>query len=309
LLLAATILNLLLSQGPSTLRIDATDDASYRRTRAAVQGALSPTEQARFQEAIAAILLVETRRAKNPAQDFREWDAAVQRQLHGKSAVEVIRLASELRIQHAPLFLAAAEYEAELTLGILLNKQRLLQMQASIDVDGNGRGEAGYFGEITGTVGARDRQGTPTGARLELKPRESGWDPVANGRITHKGYLVQIYLPGKDGVAIPEAPRGGVNRPAPDPSLAETWWCAYAWPAEHGKTGNRAFFVCQDGTVLATDNARQRYSGHDNPPHPGAAYPASTAGMAHRPGDGGVGNDGQEWRPARPRAPVAPPGR
>ncbi|MCB9826272.1 MAG: DUF2950 family protein [Planctomycetes bacterium] len=41
---------------------------------------------------------------------------------------------------------------------------------------------------------------------------------------------------------------------AEDPDLAETAWCAYAWPASYQQSGNRTFFVNQAGDVLATEN-------------------------------------------------------
>ena len=37
-----------------------------------------------------------------------------------------------------------------------------------------------------------------------------------------------------------------------DADNAELAWCAYAWPANFGNTGNRAFFVNQQGEILGT---------------------------------------------------------
>ncbi|MEZ6020605.1 MAG: hypothetical protein R3F17_11030 [Planctomycetota bacterium] len=94
------------------------------------------------------------------------------------------------------------------------------------------------------------------------------------GVVERQGYLFAIYLPAaRVGAQIPgvgEAAAGGTA--AAGTALAtwntadcELYWCAYAWPVEAGKTGNRAFFINQEGDVASTSNlatAAVRYTGN-----------------------------------------------
>jgi len=47
---------------------------------------------------------------------------------------------------------------------------------------------------------------------------------------------------------------GGGAGATVDPDLAETTWCAYAWPSNYGNTGNRTFFVNQGGDTETIDD-------------------------------------------------------
>ena len=46
-----------------------------------------------------------------------------------------------------------------------------------------------------------------------------------------------------------------------DHDLAETTWCAYAWPNSYANSGVRTFVVNQTGDILATEDAT--YTGTD----------------------------------------------
>ena len=73
-----------------------------------------------------------------------------------------------------------------------------------------------------------------------------------------------VVFPG--GVGTAEAANGG-SPAGLDSDLCETTWCAYAWPANYGNTGNRTFFVNQGGDIVATEN----------PAYTAAAGPAAQA--------------------------------
>ena len=62
-------------------------------------------------------------------------------------------------------------------------------------------------------------------------------------------------------------PRASLAIHGLDDDLCETTWCAYAWPANYGNTGNRTFFVNQGGDIVATEN----------PAYTAAAGPAAQA--------------------------------
>ena len=37
--------------------------------------------------------------------------------------------------------------------------------------------------------------------------------------------------------------------------LCESTWCAYAWPGQRSKSGNRTFFVNQSGSITSNEDA------------------------------------------------------
>lgn len=107
-----------------------------------------------------------------------------------------------------------------------------------------------------------------------------------------------IYLP--DGalnpVGLKDVALGGPSY-AIDPNHCESLWCAYAWPAEFGVTGKRAFFVNQTGKVLQTDLMVTQYTGAIASPPYSAAFTAAAmnAPLALPPS---IGLDGNTWVPA-----------
>ena len=82
--------------------------------------------------------------------------------------------------------------------------------------------------------------------------------------------------------------------------LAETTWCAYAWPANHGNSGNRTFFVSQTGDITSTDHpayAGSNAMGSANTLTPDAAYIAGSSGLMTAPiAIGTFGHDTRRWR-------------
>ncbi len=156
-----------------------------------------------------------------------------------------------------------------------------------IDVDTDGHGEFGFFGELSGGVPPRNN-----GANALLPPLLAGsFQQVNNGVITRQGYHFVIYLPGANGVGLLE---NAGNYGAVDTDLAETVWCAYAWPSDFTTSGRNAYFINQVGEILRTDNLTQGYDGPANIPAPDAVFlnAGSIAGI-YNPGQAAV--DGGVW--------------
>ncbi|MEL6428228.1 MAG: prepilin-type N-terminal cleavage/methylation domain-containing protein [Planctomycetota bacterium] len=159
--------------------------------------------------------------------------------------------------------ISANENAAIATLRSIAAAQQQLQSSAAIDTDLDGGGEYGYFGELAGADNIRlNTAGTvaANGPLLDPTYLPVAFGNVANGFVERQGYLFQMILPDalSSGAiaALIEATGGGNGGTFPDPSNAEILWCCYAWPVQQGKTGNRAFFINQDGDVTAWANVQ-----------------------------------------------------
>jgi hypothetical protein len=137
---------------------------------------------------------------------------------------------------------------------------------AAIDVDGDGVGEYGTFGEMTGADGPRTSpDGSTRAARLGnpvLSPALAGVD--ASGIVTKSGYAFRIFLPGEQGAVHEGSALGYSAARLSGPvatNQAEWRWCAYAWPVVYGNSGNRAFLVDANGDVWQSENKVTRYQG------------------------------------------------
>ncbi|MEM7202638.1 MAG: hypothetical protein AAF628_20385 [Planctomycetota bacterium] len=197
----------------------------------------------------------------------------------------------------------ANENAAASSLRVLYAAQAQCQASAVIDADADGVGEFAYFAELAGAVPVRD----PRGGDLRIAPpilaRSMGL--VTSSIVVRQGYCFAMFLPDAKGRPIAEAPRGGSPRGAePDPQRAARHWCAYAWPERFGVTGQRAFFVNQDGELLACDNEASKYSGTARRPAPLAAYRRNSADMAAVVSPGVPAHDGHKWTTQRTAAPA-----
>ena len=186
--------------------------------------------------------------------------------------------------------LSSNEAAAICTLRKLISSQAQFQTRGLADEDADGLGEVGTFAEMSGAVGVRG------GAVMVPAVLSSSFRSVnLNGEVAAHGYQFRIYVPDINGIGLGEAAGGG----APvgiDPGLAETTWCAYAWPTSYEQSGVRTFFVNQQGELIFA--ARSSYSGPGAGPAPGAAL---RAGMAANSitgivATGGTGRDGEFWR-------------
>jgi hypothetical protein len=204
--------------------------------------------------------------------------------------------------------ISANENAAIATLRTVAGAQQQLQASSAMDTDGDGGGEYGYFGELAGITALRIFDGAapaiaPSNEVLDPPYLATAFGDVKNGVVERQGYYFKIFLPGTDFAGVEESPNGGT------PSIrgwnsddTELYWCCYAWPVTAGKTGNRAFFINQDGDVACTGNAaaaNTRYSGLVSIPTFGAAYDNATANsMDQITGFAAMGftaNDANTW--------------
>ena len=180
------------------------------------------------------------------------------------------------------------ETAAIATLRNIISAQSQFQTTARADDNNNGVGEYGVFGEMSGSIGVRGN------AILNPPVLSTAFRTVnAAGEVSRSGYLFAMYLPDATGDGLPEAAGGGADANV-DPDLAETTWCAYAWPANFGNTGNRSFFVNQGGDIVTTED--QTYSGSGNGPVSNSAFSGAGATITGNTATGMTGRDGNFWR-------------
>ena len=152
--------------------------------------------------------------------------------------------------------LAANEAAAIATLRTISTAEAQFRSTSCVDTDGDGAGEHGYLAELAGVVPMRHcilgapAAGGPTDFLMpSILPPAMGL--VQGGLVSRSGYYFQMWLPDATYAGIPEMPNGGCTAaPFPDPNNGEVAWACYAWPMEAGGTGNRAFFVNQEGDLL-----------------------------------------------------------
>jgi prepilin-type N-terminal cleavage/methylation domain-containing protein len=209
--------------------------------------------------------------------------------------------------------LAANESAAIAALRSLSSAQAQIQSSAAIDTDADGGGEYGSFGELSGAQPLRiSNAGVPAAGVAgtdELNPAvlSAAFGVVnANGVVTRSGYCYKVFLPGAGAapVGIEEEGGGGFTAgPFPDSDNGEVMWCAYAWPQDASNTGNRTFFINQEGDLLSTANrgaAAVIYTGAlDNTTHPPFSAAYTAADMSSAMAIGVAGLDGNVWVPVQ----------
>lgn len=144
----------------------------------------------------------------------------------------------------------AAESSALFALKQIAFAQSQCAASGAIDVNGNGQGEFGFFGELAGAVNVRGGE-----QRLSPPLLGSAFGNVIASQVSKAGYVFQIWLPSAESLGVTEQPAGGdaANALGVHPGSAEILWCCYAWPMDD-VSGSRTFFVSQSGDILATDN-------------------------------------------------------
>ena len=192
--------------------------------------------------------------------------------------------------------LNANESAAIATLKNISSAQSQCQASGVIDVNGNGAGEYGFFGELSGRVAVRASTQSITPPVLS-----TAFGNVTNSRVIRSGYVFQMYLPDLTADGVAEIATGGdpANTVGVAPGQAETLWCCYAWPQVFGSSGKRTFFVNQAGDVLATNAAVTTYNeGAATPVRPvvGAAIlSTASAFMNSQVAANSLGIDGNRW--------------
>lgn len=192
--------------------------------------------------------------------------------------------------------IAANENAAIATLRSIAAAQQQLQSAAAIDTDGDGGGEFGYFAELAGATPMRVYNGLAGVAAAgvigvvgadELDPPilATAFGNViadgAEGIVERQGYHYKIFLPDAVFAGVSEDPTGLGSLAAVatlDAANCEIMWCAYAWPVDAEKTGNRVFFVNQEGDILQHDNRAQAYENLTGPVF-NAAYNVDAAAV------------------------------
>jgi hypothetical protein len=183
----------------------------------------------------------------------------------------------------------------------LATSQASLAARGKIDCDDDGIGEFGTFLELMGTAGIRKDGGWSAKGGPVVPPAMSPKTGTVdeNGVLTKSGYCFRIFLPAEG------APAGFVHETGPADKaglaggkvatdLAETAWCAYAWPEKHGETGNRVFFVSHAGDVMHASNDVANWNGAAKAPPGGSIFRG--AGMTSPIAVGTTGNDGNVWK-------------
>ena len=118
----------------------------------------------------------------------------------------------------------------------------------------------------------------------------------ADGEVSRSGYLYAVYLPDAAGDGVKEAGGGGMPAGGVDADVTETTWCAYAWPANYGNTGNRTFFVNQGGDIVTSEDST--YAGPNAGPDPESAFGGTGTSITGNTATGMTGRDGNFWRQA-----------
>ncbi len=177
------------------------------------------------------------------------------------------------------------------TLKNVATAQLLFRQSRFLDRNVDGAGEFGFLGEMSGRTALR-------GSGEFLKPpvlSSAIGDTDATGFSERHGYLLALYLPNAAGVGVPEiASKIGTI----DPDRSASFFTCVAWPISYGKSGQRTFFMNQQGDVLATVDFA--YNGHTGVPVPNCALVGvppgviTTNSLAY---GGQVGVDGNRWNP------------
>lgn len=206
--------------------------------------------------------------------------------------------------------LSANEAAAISTLRSISSAQAQVQSSGAIDSDGDGSGEYGWFGELAGTAALRDNSGAGGTAAIGtqlLTPAvmSSAFGTMSTlnttqGIVVRAGYCFMMVLPGATTAGatafLTEDPNGGnTTGSLPDPDNAEIMWACYAWPMQVNSTGNRAFFVNQDGDLMQTQNrATTPLEGPTGGPGAGEIYSTATD-MGSPLVSGAAGASGSVW--------------
>ena len=205
--------------------------------------------------------------------------------------------------------LAANESAAIAALRSLSSAQAQIQSSGAIDTDADGGGEFGYFGELSGAQPMRvSNAGVPAAGAAgidELNPSvlsQAFGNVDGQGNVTRSGYVYKIFLPtnGPAPLGVGEEANGGfLAGPFPDSDNGEVLWNAYAWPLDAGTTGNRCFFINQEGDLLSTANrgagGATVYTGSAIATNPAFNAAYTQADMASDMAVGVPGQDNNTW--------------
>ncbi len=192
------------------------------------------------------------------------------------------------------------------TLRSLTTAEEQFKQQGIVDQDGDGSGEYGWLGELSGMDPTRGMEGV-AGPKMSTSPFIASILGVkdASGYSQKSGYYYRLFLPGAGaGPSKAETQAHAGTGSTADADNQEVRWACYAWPAKRGETGNRAFYAGHQGEVYGTAATRTQYSGTTIVPKAHAAL--DTGGPNPENLDAGIGllaagltsGDGNVWVPA-----------
>jgi hypothetical protein len=219
-------------------------------------------------------------------------------------AAAILAIFAAIALPGAPLAtLAANEAAAIATLRNIAAAQNQCRALGVIEVNSNGHGEFGFFGELAGNVTVRVASGVGSPIVPPLLSAALGRlrSVGALAAVQRAGYYFRMFLPVQIGAlrtGVTEVLAGGdpTNSLNVTASAAESLWSCYAWPQLRGVTGNQTFFINQPGVVLATKATVAPYSSSLWMPSFRAAISAGrSASMDVPAAAGSSGQDGNFW--------------
>jgi hypothetical protein len=151
--------------------------------------------------------------------------------------------------------LNANESAAIATLKNIHSGQIQFRDTKAVDTDRDGRGEFGWFSELSGSAPLR---GSSDALPIAIPVLSTAFARVVDGQVVRSGYHFQLWLPGPAGSWRHEGGTGTVDATA----AAGAFRCA-AWP--NAGAGRRAFFVDEQGTVYACCNQYGAFQGAERP--------------------------------------------
>jgi hypothetical protein len=181
----------------------------------------------------------------------------------------------------------ANESAAITTLRNIAAAEQQFRSQHAIDLDGDGRGEAGFLGELAGVRPLRAPAGVSASA-LATPLLSAAFGVLEHGRVHRSGYFFMLYLPTADGCWLREGRSGAV-----DADACEQRYLVYAWP-DGTDAGSRRSFLLDGADIWASRSDDSRYAGTAAAVPVDAALPASEAGTAAAAGVR-IGRDGRPW--------------
>lgn len=305
------------SSSASSATIDGTTEETFKASIDLVKQAMPRPRQEEFEQAMATLAgaVMLPPKDGNPIASLMALSAdpgaagrKLRTRVHGLTGSEVIAAsvaaAAEVKERGAKLDGLAAlasgglegarinanESAAIATLKNISSAQAQCQASGVIDANGNGAGEHGFFAELAGSAPVR-------GGTQHISPPvlSTAFGKVDGSQVMRSGYVFQMFLPDAKSAGVAEALTGGSGGVAVDAGQAEVLWCCYAWPTDHGRSGNRAFFVNQGGDVLACRNTKQRYSGSERMPTFTAAFQGGGKTMGDMVAANTEGHDGETW--------------
>jgi len=198
--------------------------------------------------------------------------------------------------------LNANETAAISTLRNISSSQAQFQASSKADADQDGAGEFGMFRELSGGVAVRtSNDGSSTGSVMNPPVLSGAFRTLNdNAEVSRSGYLYKMFLPTSTGAGVEETKAGDSVDGTLGNDLAETTWCAYAWPANYSTSGNRTFFVNQTGDITNTDVSTYSGTGGFDEASSGRAFMlngGADAGMiTGAVAVGTKGRDSQTWK-------------